>query len=106
MSMYKILRTDTADSQLRQVILYIAENWGSDVALTKLDEIECQIMLLRENPSLGSESRYMVLRRKGYKVLILEKNLIFYKINDERKEITIYAIVDQRRDYLNILRGL
>ena len=106
MSMYKILRTDTADSQLRQIILYIAENWGSDVALTKLDEIEHQIMLLRENPSMGSEPRYMVLRRKGYKVLILEKNLIVYKINDECKEITIYAIVDQRQDYLNIIRGL
>ena len=106
MSMYKILRTDTADSQLRQIILYIAETWGSDVALTKLDEIEHQIMLLSEIPSKGSEPRYMVLRRQGCKVLILEKNLIFYKINDEHKEITIYAIVDQRQDYLNIIRGL
>ena len=106
MSIYKILRTDTADSQLRQIILYIAENWGSDVALTKLDEIEHQIMLLSEIPFKGSEPRYMVLRRQDCKVLILEKNLIFYKINDEQKEITIYAIVDQRQDYLSIIRGL
>lgn len=106
MSMYKILRTDTADSQLRQIILYIAENWGADVALKKLDEIEHQIMLLGENPSIGSDPHYMVLRRQGYKVLILEKNLVFYKINDDRKEIIIYAIVDQRHDYLNIIRGL
>lgn len=76
------------------------------MALTKLDELEHQIMLLRENPSMGCKPRYMVLRRQGYKVLILKEILIFYKINDERKEITIYAIVDQRQDYLNIIRGL
>ena len=47
-----------------------------------------------------------MLRRQGFKVLIVEKNLIFYKINDERKEIIIYAVVDQRQDYINIIRGL
>lgn len=106
MSTYKILRTDTADSQLRQIILYIAENWGADVALKKLEEIEHQIMALEENPYIGSEPHYRALRRQGYKVLILEKNLVFYKINDKSKEITVYAVVDQRQDYLNIIRGL
>ncbi|MEH2959220.1 type II toxin-antitoxin system RelE/ParE family toxin [Candidatus Merdisoma sp. JLR.KK006] len=106
MSTYQILRTDTADSQLRQIILYIAENWGADVALKKMEEIEHQIMALEENPYIGSDPHYRVLRRQGYKVLILEKNLVFYKINDESKEVTIYAIVDQRQDYLNIIRGL
>mgnify|MGYP000264949034 len=41
-----------------------------------------------------------------YKVLILEKNLVFYKINEEKKEVVIYAVVDHRQDYLNIIRGL
>ena len=106
MSTYKILRTDTADSQLRQIILYIAENWGADVALKKLDEIEHQIMTLGENPYIGSDPHDRILRRQGYKVLILEKNLVFYKIYDEKKEVTVYAIVDQRQDYLKIMRGL
>lgn len=106
MSKYKILRTDLADSQLRQIILYIAENWGTDVALKKLNEIEHQIMVLEENPYIGSEPQYRILRRSGYKVLILEKNLVFYKIDDENREVTVYAIVDQRQDYLNIISGL
>ena len=38
--------------------------------------------------------------------MMLEKDLVFYKINESRKEIVIYAIVDQRQDYLNIIRGL
>jgi len=39
-------------------------------------------------------------------VLILEKDLVFYKINENRKEVTVYAVVDQRQDYLSIIRGL
>ena len=47
---YKILRTDTADSGLRKIILSIAENFGVETALEKLDVIEKQIALLEENP--------------------------------------------------------
>ena len=35
-------------------------------------------------------------------VLIFEKDLVFYKVNEARKEVIIYAVVDQRQDYLNI----
>ena len=28
------------------------------------------------------------------------------KIDEEKKEIIVYAVVDQRQDYLNIIRGL
>ena len=48
----------------------------------------------------------MVLRRQGYKVLITEKNLVFYKINEDEKVVMVYAVVDQRQDYLSIVRGL
>ena len=47
-----------------------------------------------------------MLKRQGYRVLILEKNLAFYKVNEEKREVIIYAFVDQRQDYLNIIRGL
>ena len=82
------------------------QNFGNDVALKKLDEIEDRIRQLGENPDLGIDPRYLVLKRQGYKVLILEKDLVFYKVNEARKEVIIYAVVDQRQDYLNIIRGL
>ena len=102
---YNIVRTDTADAGLRKIILYIAQNFGNDVALKKLDEIEDRIQQLGDNPDLGINPRYLVLKRQGYKVLVLEKDLVFYKVNEARKEVTIYAVVDQRQDYLNIIRG-
>ena len=106
MSNYTVMRTDTADALIHKIILDIAEKFGIDVALEKLDKLEEQIMLLGENPHIGTDPRYMILRRQGYKVLITEKNLVFYKIDEYQKSIIIHAVLDQRQDYLNIIRGL
>lgn len=103
---YKVVRTETADAQIRKIILYVAENFGKEVALEKLEELEQNLLDLGLYPQQGVELRYLVLKRQGYKVLILKKNLVFYKINEEKKEVTVYAVVDQRQDYLNIIRGL
>lgn len=65
-----------------------------------------RILALADNPHIGTEPGYLVLRRQGYKVLILEKDLAFYKINESKKEVTIYAAIDQRQDYLSIIHGL
>ena len=106
MDKYTVLRTDTADALIHKIILDIAEKFGADVALDKLEELEKQIMLLEDNPYMGAEPRYMILRRQGYKVLVTAKNLVFYKIDETQKVVTVYAVVDQRQDYLNIIRGL
>ena len=103
---YNVIRTDIADLQIRSIILYVAQRFGQDVALEKLDELEKQILALGDNPNIGVKPKYPVLRRQGYKVFILEKNLIFYKVDECKKEVVIYAAVDQRQDYLNILQGL
>ena len=103
---YKVIRTDTADAGIRKIILYVAQNFGNTVALEKLDEIEKRILALGDDPYIGTEPRYLVLKRQGYKVLVLEKDLVFYKIDEEKKNVVIYAVVDQRQDYLNIVRGL
>lgn len=101
-----IVRTDTADTGIRKIILYIAQNFGNDVALQKLNEMEQKLLNLGHNPCIGTSPRYPTLKRQRYKVPIHEKNLVFYKINEAAKEVVIYAVVDQRQDYLNIIRGL
>ncbi len=103
---YKVERTDTADSLIRKIVLFIAERFGSDVALEKLDYLEESIMSLGNNPYIGVKPQYNILKRQGYLVLILEKDLVFYKVDDTKKVVTIYAVVDQRQDYLSIIRGL
>ena len=75
---YQILRTDKADEQLRDIIFYIADD-------------------------SGSVPHYATLRRQGYRVLIVERHLVFYKVNESQQIITIYAVVDGRREYRKLL---
>ncbi len=103
---YRIFRTDTADAHIHKIVLYIAENFGPDIALERLDELESNIMMLADNPYMGEEPRYSLLKRQGYRVLVLEKDLVFYKADDPQKRVTVYAVVDQRQDFLRILRGM
>lgn len=101
---YKIIRTDKADEQLREIIFYIADDSGSvDIALNYLDKIEAAIRRLEESPMSGNIPRYSILRKQGYRVLIIERHLVFYKVNEDEKIVTIYAVVDSRREYKNLI---
>lgn len=101
---YSIIRTDKADEQLREIIFYIADDSGSiDVALNYLDKIEKAINSLEDFPMSGSIPRYSILKKQGFRVLIVERHLVFYKVNEDRKEVIIYAVVDGRREYRNLI---
>lgn len=101
---YKILRTDKAEEQLREIIFYIADDSGDvDVALGYLDKIEAAINRLQEFPESGSIPRYSILKKQGYRVVIVERHLVFYKINEADKAVIIYTIVDGRREYRNLI---
>ena len=101
---YTILRTDKAEDQLRDLIFYIADDSGDiQIALDYLEKLESAISRLKYFPESGHLPRYSILKKQGYRVLIVEKHLIFYRIYVEQKEVIIYAIVDGRREYRNLL---
>ena len=103
---YSVNRTDTADSLLNRIILNIADRFGNEEALDVLDSIEEKVTLLQDTPYIGVEPKYMVLKRQGYRVLILDLTLVFYKVDESKKEVMIYAFVDSRMGYLPIIMGL
>jgi len=101
---YQIIRTDKANDQLYEIINYIVDDSGSvDIGLNYLDKIEEAVMKLEEYPYMGSYPRYSILKRQGYRVLIVERHLIFYKVNENEKIVVVYAIVDTRREYRNLI---
>ncbi len=101
---YRIIRTDKAAEQLREIIFYIADDSGSvDIALKYLDKMEASIKRLEDFPMSGSVPRYSVLRKQGYRVLIVERHFVFYKVNEKDRLVTIYAVVDGRREYKNLI---
>lgn len=101
---YKIIRTDKAEEQLRDILFYIADDSGRvDIAMKYLDKFEKAITSLEDFPMSGSLPRYSVLRKQGYRVLFVEKYLVFYKIDSSNKTVIVYAIVDGRREYRNLI---
>ena len=99
-----ILRTDKAEEQLRKIIFYIADDSGDvDIALGYLDKIETAINRLQEFPESGSTPRYSILRKQGFRVIIVERHLVFYKYIKEVNTVIIYAIMDGRREYRNLI---
>ena len=101
---YNIIRTDKLEEQLREIIFYIADDSGSiDIALNYLNKIEKAIKRLEDFPMSGSIPRYSILRKQNYRVLIVERQLIFYKVNEDKKEGILYAVVDGRREYKNLI---
>lgn len=101
---YKIIRTDKADEQLREIIFYIADDSGSiDIAVDYLNKIEKAIHRLADFPLAGSIPKYSILRKQGYRVLIVERHLVFYKVNEHENIVAIYAVLDARREYRNLI---
>lgn len=101
---HKIVRTEKANEQLREIIFYIADDSGSiDIALDYLEKIEKAIKRLEDFPMSGSVPQYSILQKQGYRVLVAEKHLVFYKISSDERLVTIYAVVDGRQEYKNLL---
>lgn len=100
---YSIFRTDTFNDQLHNIIFYIAETNSNDVAIQYLKHIEKVINQLKDFPMSGITPRYQVLKMQGYRVLVVERHLIFYKIYDAQKRIILFAIFDGKQEYQKLL---
>ncbi|MGM9970962.1 MAG: type II toxin-antitoxin system RelE/ParE family toxin [Anaeroplasmataceae bacterium] len=100
---YSILRTDKFNDQLIDIIMYINDAFSKKDAYEFLDYIEEQIDKLKMYPLMGVVPRYQAIARQGYRALICRKNIIFYKINEIKKEIVLYIIVSSKRNYLNLI---
>ena len=84
---YRIIRTGKADEQIREIIFYRESLTGSvDAALSLLNKLEQGIEKLTQ-----------------FRVLMIDKHLVFYKVDHDSKTVTVYAVVDGRRDYLNLI---
>ncbi|MEG0127410.1 MAG: type II toxin-antitoxin system RelE/ParE family toxin, partial [Clostridia bacterium] len=92
------------NDQLYEIINYIADDSGSiETALDYLNKLEKAIFQLEDSPYIGSQPRYSILRRQGYRVLIVESHLVFYKVDEDALRIIVYAVVHSRREYQNLI---
>ena len=100
---YIIKRTDKFNDQLTDIIMYIASNHSKDVALDYLEYLEKEVNNLSDYPFSGSVPRYQAIAKQGFRAVICKQNIIFYKVNEERKEIVLHIIVSTKRNYINLI---
>lgn len=101
---FDVIITDIANEELLSIINYITEDSKSiDRALNYLNVLESAIMNLSEFPYKGVEPRYKSIKIQGYRVLIVESHLVFYKVSEERKEVIIYRILHGKQEYRNLI---
>lgn len=106
MEEYSIVKTENAVLDARKITAHILKSFGQESALKMVNELESNILLLKTFPKLGIVPKDLVLKRQDFRILILKKNLVFYKINDKNREIIIYRIFDQRQNYMDIINGV
>ena len=100
----QILRTDKTDIQVRNLINYIVQDSGSvDIALVCLDKIEHAINLLKDQPYYGIQARHPLLRKMQFRVVVTDHYLVFYKVRERDATVIIYAVVDSRQDYVDLV---
>lgn len=79
------------------------DSGSENIAIEYLNKIEKAIYRLKNFPYSGSVPRYSILKKQGYRVVIVEKHLIFYKIFEDEKLVIVYSVVDGRREYRNLI---
>lgn len=100
---YEIFLTDQFNDSLQNMIFYIQETNSQKSAIQVLERIEKSIMNLSDFPYMSIIPKHKTIRKLGYRIFIVDKCFIFYKVFEEEKKIGIYACCDYRQDYINIL---
>ncbi|MEO8233396.1 MAG: type II toxin-antitoxin system RelE/ParE family toxin [Ignavibacteriota bacterium] len=99
-SNYQIRFLKIAEEDFSEIINFIAADnvkAANDIA----DKIEEDLLLLSENPLLGRIPRDEEIKNLGYRYLIVQNYIIFYKI--EVNSILVHRILHQARNYKSIL---
>ena len=101
---YEILWTQNDEDQLSEHSIYIALNTGDvNQALSFIDKIKEESNKLNEFPYRGFNPNDSIIRRKGYKGLIIGSFALLYKIYDNDRKVVIEAFIHLKSDYKHLL---
>jgi len=102
--MYTVKLTSDANNDINQIVVFIhLESKDRNTAISYLDLLEESILSLEKLPERGSNPRYKILSNQGYKYLVVKNHLIFYKVDQENKIVTVYRVLHSKSQYQNFL---
>lgn len=101
MENYKVTFLQSALDDLEEIILYIASD-NKKNALLMNDKLVATANKLAVFPMMGILVPDEKIARMGFRMLPIDNYLLFYKIYEEDKEVTILRVIHGMRDYPNL----
>ena len=101
MENYKVTFLQSALDDLEEIILYIASDSKKN-ALLMNDKLVATANKLAIFPMMGILVPDEKIARMGFRMLPIDNYLLFYKIYEEDKEVTILRVIHGMRDYPNL----
>ncbi|MBN2373597.1 type II toxin-antitoxin system RelE/ParE family toxin [bacterium] len=96
----KILYLSTAERDLVEIFEYIKKD-NPGAAISQLERFDKVISMLASNPLLGIIPKDDRLKRLGYRILVIDKYLVFYIVKAEA--IQIRRVIHGARRYSFLL---
>ncbi|MBR7927727.1 type II toxin-antitoxin system RelE/ParE family toxin [Aerococcaceae bacterium zg-ZUI334] len=104
MEKYSILVSETFHRDLKNLIHYISHNFDAPfTASDLLDDIEYAVSNLRTMPPRYGLVNDNYLRHNKFRKCLVKHYIIFFKIYDESKTVTIHRILHAKQNWLDIL---
>ena len=104
---YKVKITPFAFSQLAETVKYISDVLlVPETAAKWLDVLHSSIKSLSSMPNRFPLTEEQPWREKGIRKLNVKGFLVYYLVDEERKTVTVTAVVYGRRDQISALKEL
>jgi toxin ParE1/3/4 len=103
---YIVLMLDDAEQDLWDIHAYVKHQFSEPLANNVYRQIRDQILLLEENPNLGTRIPQLVaLGMNDFRhMVVMKKNRVVYEIDKKNELVHVYLICAERQDYDSVLR--
>ena len=102
---YTVRLTDTAKQDLREIAFWIAEqSKDKEIAKRFVGELREACKKLDAFPNAGSVPKDRVIRSEGYRFTVHKEYLIFYLVDEEKKQVNVMAIFNAKKDYMRVMK--
>ena len=99
---FRINYLPAAKQDLEEIINYIQSD-NPDAALNLINNIDKNILQLKDFPCMGKIPEDDHLQSKEYRMLIVKNYIVFYVVFENEREIEIRRIIHGKRKYQFLL---
>ena len=107
MEQYEVKITEPAQRQLQEIVRYIAEDLQEKrTAVRILDTLEKEILSLSTLPNRVALTEEEPWHSAGIRKMLVKNYLVYFWVNEERKQVQVTAVVYGRRDQRTALQNM